>query len=175
MTTKIRIAVAGAGGRMGRRILALAQADPELHIVGALEHPNSEVLGSDAGSLFGGEALGVKVTGDAKEALASSQVLIDFTQPGAVDEHLKFALQAKVSMVIGTTGLSKKSLSAIQRASSRISILQSPNMSAGVNLLFSLVARAAETLSEQYDIEITETHHRMKRTHPAGRPSNSHV
>ena len=168
MTTKIRIAVAGAGGRMGRRILALAQADPELHIVGALEHPNSEVLGSDAGSLFGGEALGVKVTGDAKEALASSQVLIDFTQPGAVDEHLKFALQAKVSMVIGTTGLSKKSLSAIQRASSRISILQSPNMSAGVNLLFSLVARAAETLSEQYDIEITETHHRMKKDAPSG-------
>jgi len=165
---KIKIAVAGAAGKMGKRILTLAQTDPELQIAGGLEHPDSEALGQDLGSLIGGELLGIPLTSDGEEALRSAQVLIDFTHPGAVEEHLRFALQAKTAMVIGTTGLSKKTFASIKRASSRIPILQSPNMSAGVNLLFGLVTRAAEVLSDRYDIEISETHHRMKKDAPSG-------
>ena len=168
MTAKIRIAVAGAGGRMGKRILTLAQDDPEFQIVGALEHPSADTLGTDVGSLIGGEVLGVKVTSDWKEALGPSRVLIDFTHPGAVAEHLRCVLQLGIGMVIGTTGLSKKTLSSIRQASKRVPILQSPNMSVGVNLLFGLVTRAADILGGQYDIEITEAHHRMKKDAPSG-------
>lgn len=165
---KIKIAVAGAAGKMGKRILTLAQADPELEIVGALEHPGSPMLGTDVGSLIGEEVPGVKITADWTEALEPAQVLIDFTQPAAVDQHLHSALQRGIGMVIGTTGLSKKTLSSLRRISNRIPILQSPNMSAGVNLLFGLVTRAAEVLSDRYDIEISETHHRMKKDAPSG-------
>jgi len=166
--TKIPIAVAGAAGKMGRRILALASADSELQIVGALERPDSEALGTDVGTLIGQDLLGVKVTSQFEDALSSARVLIDFTHPSATGDHLKAALQYKISMVIGTTGLPEKILGRVRRASKRISILQSPNMSAGVNLLFALVTEAARVLSDQYDIEITEAHHRMKKDAPSG-------
>lgn len=165
---KVRIAVAGAGGRMGRRILSLAADDPELQVVGALEREEADVLGQDVGTLIGRNSLGVRVTGDPKEALEPAQVMIDFTHASAVDENLRAALKLGRGMVIGTTGLSEKTLQALRRASRRIPILQSPNMSAGVNLLFELVSRAAQVLKEDYDIEISEVHHRMKKDAPSG-------
>ena len=165
---KIRIAVAGANGRMGRRILSLASEDPELQIVGALERGDSEALGSDVGSLIGKDLFGVRVTSDLEKVLRPAQVLIDFTHPSATEEHLKGALRLKKGIVIGTTGLSEKTLKGIRRASSRIPILQSPNMSTGVNLLFELMSQAAKGLDEKYDIEITESHHRMKKDAPSG-------
>ena len=165
---KIRIAVAGAGGRMGKRILTLAQADPEFQIVGALEKEGADILGMDVGSLMGQDSSGVKVTADIEEALASAQLLIDFTHPSATARHLQAALKLGKNLVIGTTGLSEKSRSSLKRASHKIAILQSPNMSRGVNFLYELVSRAAQVLSEGYDIEITETHHRMKKDAPSG-------
>ena len=165
---KIKIAVAGAGGRMGRRILTLASSDPELQISGALEREDANVIGMDIGSLIGQDSLGIKVVSDLGKVLNSSQVLIDFTHPSATDEYVRAAAKAGVGMVIGTTGLSKESLNTLKTASERIPILQSPNMSAGVNLLFELVTRAAELLDEAYDIEISETHHRMKKDAPSG-------
>ena len=165
---KVKIAVAGAGGRMGKRILTLASSDSAFQISGALEREDAFVLGSDVGNLIGQDALGVKVTSDLEEALSSVQVLIDFTHPSATGDHLRAALRHHVGMVIGTTGLSEGTRRAIKGASRSIAILQSPNMSAGVNFLFELVTRAAEVLSEGYDIEITETHHRMKKDAPSG-------
>lgn len=165
---KIKIAVAGAGGRMGRRILSLAFADPELQIAGALERSDSDLLGSDVGSLLGQGPLGVSVTCECREAMSGAQVLVDFTHPTATEEHLRAALALGIGLVIGTTGLSAKILSSLKRASRRIPILQSPNMSAGVNLLFELVTRAAEILGSRSDIEIAETHHRMKKDAPSG-------
>lgn len=165
---KIKIAVAGAGGKMGRRILTLAQADPEFQIAGALEREGADLLGSDVGSLIGRDPLGVKVTPDLEEALRPSQVLIDFTHPSASERHLKAALKLGKNLVLGTTGLSEKIRSSLRQASRRIAILQSPNMSTGVNFLFELAARAAEVLGEAYDIEITEVHHRMKKDAPSG-------
>lgn len=165
---KIKIAVAGAGGKMGRRILSLASADPAFQITGALEHVDASVLGDDIGSLIHRKNLGIKITEKPREALASAQVLIDFSHPDAVKDHLKMALDQKVALVVGTTGLSEKTLSDLQKASEQIAILQSPNMSAGVNLLFELAVQAAKILDDHYDIEITETHHRMKKDAPSG-------
>ncbi len=157
---KIRIAVAGAGGKMGRRIIELAFQDPGIEVVGALEKKGSPDFGKNLG--------GVTITDNLKEALSSAQVLIDFTHPNAADEHLEAALRFKIGFVLGTTGLSEKTLAALKKASTQIPILQSPNMSTGVNILFELVSRAAEILDERYDIEVSETHHKMKKDAPSG-------
>ena len=165
---KIKIAVAGAGGRMGRRILALTSADPDLEIAGALERSDAELIGTDVGTLIGGASIGVKVSSDPAQALASAQVLVDFTHPSATESHLQAAVKRGAGLVIGTTGLPGKTLDVIKQASERIAILQSPNMSAGVNFLFELVSLAAKALGGNYDIEITEAHHRMKKDAPSG-------
>ena len=165
---KVCIAVAGAAGKMGRRILSLAYANHTFQITGAVERSDSTALGSDVGSLIGEDPVGVKVTSNLDAALTPSQVLIDFTHPTATDEHLQAALKLGRGLVIGTTGLSEKTKQALQQASRRIPILQSPNMSTGVNFLYELVSRAAQILGDAYDIEITETHHRMKKDAPSG-------
>jgi len=165
---KVKIAVAGASGRMGKRILSLGYADPDFQIAGAMERPDADLLGADVGPLIGQDATGVKVTSDPEEALASAQVLIDFTHPSATEDHVRAAVKNRVGLVIGTTGLTEKTRSAIQQASRRIAILQSPNMSAGANFLFELVSRAAAVLGGKFDIEITESHHRMKKDAPSG-------
>ena len=164
----VRIAVAGAGGKMGRRILALAAGDPEFQIAGALERPEAVGMGEDVGSLIGQGPLGIKVTSRPEEALRPADVLVDFTHAGAVEEHLCSALGLGKGMVIGTTGLSEETLQALRKASAQIPILQSPNMSPGVNLLFGLVARAAEVLKKDYHVEISEVHHKMKKDSPSG-------
>lgn len=165
---KVRIAVAGAGGRMGRRILALAQADATFEIQGALEKEGSDLLGMDVGSLIGQDPLGIRVTSNFGQACNSSQVLIDFTHASATESHIQNALKVGIGLVIGTTGLSDKTRNLIPKASRRIPILQSPNMSTGVNLLFELVERVTQVLKQGYDIQITETHHRMKKDAPSG-------
>ncbi len=166
--TAVRIAVAGAAGRMGRRILSLAAEDSELEIVGALERGDADVLGADIGSLIGQNTTGVKVTSDLEKALSPAQVLIDFSHPTATENHVEGALKLGKGLVIGTTALSEKTLEVIRRASEKIPILQAPNMSTGVNLLFELAARAAQVLKEGFDVGISETHHRMKKDKPSG-------
>ncbi len=165
---KVRIAVAGAGGKMGKRILTLAQSDSEFQVRGALEKEGSDVLGTDVGLLLGRDLLGIQVVSDFEEACGSSQVLIDFTHPGATEEHIQGALKVGIGLVIGTTGLSERTHALLKEASRKIPILQSPNMSTGVNLLFELVQRVSQALDEGYDIEITESHHRMKKDSPSG-------
>lgn len=166
--SRIRIAVAGAGGKMGRRILSLAARDPQWQIAGALEQKGADVLGMDVGPLVGRDPLGVRVTSEIEEALRPAQVLIDFSSPGAAGDHLRGALKLRKGLVLGTTGLSEKTKRALRQAARQIPILQSPNMSTGVNLLFELVTQAAEILKEDFDIEISEVHHRMKKDAPSG-------
>lgn len=165
---KVKIAVAGSGGRMGRRILSIAANHPEFQIVGAVEREDASVLATDVGALIGQDALGVKVTANVEEALKPAQVLIDFTHPTATEHHIKIAEELGKGLVIGTTGLPETVRAALKRASQHIPILQSPNMSAGVNFLFDLASRAAKVLSDAYDVEITEIHHRMKKDAPSG-------
>lgn len=162
---KIKIAVAGAGGRMGKRILSLAHDDPDFQIVGGFEPAQTEIIGVDIGTLIGRKPLGVKVTEDLDITIKNAQVLIDFTHP-VVTQHVVETVP--VNLVIGTTGLSQETQDAIKNASERIAIFQSPNMSAGANSLFELVSQAAKLLGSNYDIEITEAHHRMKIDAPSG-------
>ena len=164
----IRLVVAGAAGRMGKTILALAGRDPQFRIAGGLEHPESPALGSDIGVLTGSEPLGVSVGHDPCAVLKGADVLIDFTHPSAVPAHLQAVLKTKTAYVLGTTGLGEKTLAGLRAASKTIQIVQSPNMSVGVNLLFKLAELAGKVLDESYDIEIAETHHRMKKDAPSG-------
>ena len=164
----IRLAVAGAAGRMGRTILRLASDDPSFEIVGGLEHPENSCLGCDIGDLIGREPLAAKVSRDADAVLEKADVLIDFTHPQATPAHLKAVLKAKTAYVLGTTGLNATILQSLKNAAKKIPIVQSPNMSIGVNLLFKLAELTAQVLDESYDIEIAEIHHRMKKDAPSG-------
>lgn len=164
----IRLAVAGAAGKMGKTILSLAAKDSEFKIAAGFESPESSALGSDIGRLIGRDALGVKISHYPFEALQDCDALIDFTHPSTTDTYLRAALKFKVAYVLGTTGLDAKTMSLIKKVSHKIPVVQSPNMSIGVNLLFRLAEITAKALDESYDIEISETHHRMKKDSPSG-------
>ena len=164
----IRLAVAGAAGRMGKTILSLAAKDSEFKIAAGFETKDNPSLGVDIGQLIGQNSLGVPVTQDIAAGLKAVDVLIDFTHFSTTRTYLESALKNKTGYVIGTTALEAQTLEAIQKASKEIAIVQSPNMSIGVNLLFKLAEITAKALDESYDIEITETHHRMKKDAPSG-------
>ncbi|MFA7254571.1 MAG: 4-hydroxy-tetrahydrodipicolinate reductase [Candidatus Omnitrophota bacterium] len=164
----IRLVMAGASGRMGKTILQLASQDKAFKIVGGLEQRGHESLGQDLGPVIGGDLMGVKVTQDATAALKNADVLIDFSHFSALPENLKAAVKTHTAYVIGTTGIPAATLKQIQIASRKIPIVQSPNMSVGVNLLFRLAALAGKVLDESYDLEIMEVHHRMKKDAPSG-------
>jgi 4-hydroxy-tetrahydrodipicolinate reductase len=164
----IKLVIAGAAGRMGKILLQLASRDKAFKIVGGLEARGHVALGQDLGVLMGQKLMGVKVTQDATTALKSADVLIDFSHFSALPENLKAAVKTRTACVIGTTGIPSAMLKAIQAASQKIAIVQSPNMSVGVNLLFRLAALAGKVLDESYDLEIMEIHHRMKKDAPSG-------
>jgi 4-hydroxy-tetrahydrodipicolinate reductase len=164
--TTLNIAIAGSTGRMGRALLeALSQA-PDMRLHAALERAGSPGLGRDAGE-FGGAA-GVKVSGGAATALKGCAALIDFTRPEATLEHLKICRELGVNIVIGTTGFTPEQKQAIADAGKDIGVVFAPNMSVGVNLSLKLLDIAARVLSEGYDIEIVEAHHRHKVDAPSG-------
>lgn len=164
----IRLAMAGAAGRMGRTILELALQDKVFKIAGGLEQPKSPELGKDIGSLLAGKPLGVSISGDLKTVLKQTDVLIDFTHATAVNSTLETVVKNQVAYVLGTTNLDKKTLENLRQASKKIPIVQSPNMSVGVNLLFELTRMAAKVLGPRYDAEIAEIHHRHKKDAPSG-------
>ncbi len=164
---KIQIVIAGSGGRMGRALLEGTMAADDLDLHAALEHESSALLGKDAGELCG-MACGVKIGADVAEALKGADVLIDFTRPEGTLHHLDFCLKAGVNMVIGTTGFSAQQKAQLGAAAQHIGIVFAPNMSVGVNLTFKLLETAAKVLSQGYDIEIIEAHHRHKVDAPSG-------
>ena len=164
----IRLAVAGAAGKMGRTILSLAAQDSEFKIVAGFESSENPAVGMDLGQWLGRNAAGVKITHYPFAELKEADVLIDFTHPSSTEAYLRAVLHHKVGYVLGTTGLDRKTLEAIKRVSGKVPVVQSPNMSIGVNLLFKLSEITAKALDESYDIEITETHHRMKKDAPSG-------
>ncbi len=164
----IKIAMAGAAGRMGKIILQLASQDKAFKIVGALERSGHPASGQDIGALLGGKPFGVKVTNDPEAVLKQADVLIDFSHFSAVSDHLKAAVRNRTACVIGITGLPSAVLKEVCAASKKIPVIQSPNMSVGVNLLFKLADLAGRVLDESYDLEISEIHHRMKKDAPSG-------
>lgn len=153
---------------MGKTILSLALQDPQFQITGALEQAESPFLGHDIGLLVRNEPVGVKISSEADLVVCDADVLIDFTHPSATERILKAVTRYKAAYVLGTTGLTDAILRKLKAASRKIPIVQSPNMSVGVNLLFTLAEITAKTLDESYDIEINETHHRLKKDAPSG-------
>lgn len=165
---EIRVAVAGAGGRMGRTLISAAHATEGLRVTAATEQSESALVGVDAGELAGLGRIGAPIRPDLDEVLADFDVLIDFTTPRATMHHLALCRDARCRMVIGTTGLSPDQREAISEAAIDIALVQAPNMSVGVNLCFKLLDLAARVMGEDTDIEIIEAHHRHKVDAPSG-------
>lgn len=164
----IRLAVAGVAGKMGKTILSLAKKDAGFEIAGGIENADNPLLGTDIGFLIGSEPVGVLISPKASEVLEDADVLIDFSHASALPGNIKAAVQNKTGLVVGTTGLAPEHLRLLKTASRKIPVVQSPNMSIGVNLLFKLVDLTSRALGENYDIEIAEIHHRMKKDSPSG-------
>jgi len=164
----IRIAVAGAGGRMGRTLVQAVTEAEGLVLGAATERPGSSLIGADAGELAGVGRNGVAVSADLSAAMDSFDVLIDFTAPSATMEHLALCRQAGKRMVIGTTGLDEAQRAAVAVAGDSVGIVFAPNMSVGVNLCLKLIDIAARVLGDEVDIEIIEAHHRHKVDAPSG-------
>lgn len=159
------IAITGAAGRMGQRLLALAKQDGGFKILGAVERPDHPMQGRDAGEVAGAGAMGVPISFDLK---ATPQVLIDFTSPDSTRHWLKSCRDRGIAIVIGTTGLQDPDHAAIERAATDIPVLQASNMSLGVNVLFKVAGEVAKMLGDDYDKEIVEGHHRFKKDAPSG-------
>ncbi len=164
---KVRIAVAGVSGRMGRTLIeAIGQAE-DMTLAAALDQPGSAFLGRDAGELVG-TSRGVMVTDDVDAALSVADCLIDFTRPEGTLKHLDVCRRRGVHLVIGTTGFATEGKLSIQEAARDIPIVFAPNMAVGVNLVFRLIDVAARALASGYDVEIIEAHHRHKVDAPSG-------
>ena len=161
----IRIAIAGAAGRMGRRIIALAAADPVLEVVAALEHGESADLGKDAGELAGVGPMSVVV---ADHVGVPFDVLVEFSLPEGTMQGLELCRSRGCALVTGTTGHTEAQLRTIRQASESIPVLKAPNMSVGVNVMLRLAEMVGGLLDAAYDVEITEAHHRFKVDAPSG-------
>ena len=166
-SSPLRIAVAGATGRMGQMLIEAVRAAGDGVLAGALDRADSPALGQDAGA-FAGWASGVAVTAELDAGLRGAQVLIDFTRPEATMAHLAACRRLGVAMVIGTTGFSDAQKAEIADAARHIAIVMAPNMSVGVNVTLGLLEMAAKALATGYDIEVIEAHHRHKVDAPSG-------
>ena len=164
----MRLVIAGAGGRMGRTLIHAIAATKGVTLAGAIEAKGSAVIGRDAGELAGLGANGIKVVSAAAPLLKSADGLIEFTIPAATPALAEHSAAVGIVHVIGTTGHSAEEEAVIAKAASHSPIVKSGNMSLGVNLLAALVKRVAQTLGEEYDIEILEMHHNKKIDAPSG-------
>tara|TARA_B100000378_G_scaffold141632_2_gene114391 strand:- start:2637 stop:3473 length:837 start_codon:yes stop_codon:yes gene_type:complete len=162
------IVVTGASGRMGRMLIRLLLDSDQARLVGALERPGHDWIGRDIGEAMGGQPAGVMVSDDAVTVIARAQAVIDFTAPSATLGFAELAAQARAVHVIGTTGLEETDLAQIAAAARHAPIIRAGNMSLGLNLLVGLTRKVAAALGEDWDIEVVETHHRMKVDAPSG-------
>jgi 4-hydroxy-tetrahydrodipicolinate reductase len=162
------VVVAGAAGRMGSRIVACLGEAPDLRLAAALEAPGHPALGRDAGEAAGVGRLGVALGSDAAAVLTRDRILIEFSTPEASLAHLRTVAAAGARAVIGTTGFTQAQRQEMAALAARAAILVAPNMSVGVTLALRLLATMAQALGDDYDVEITEIHHRHKKDAPSG-------
>ena len=163
----MKIAIAGSSGRMGRMLIEAVLATDDLQLHGALDVAGSPALGQDAGA-FLGRTTGVIIRAELDGALSGADVLIDFTRPEGTLAHLTACARLGVNAVVGTTGLSDAQKAEIGVLAQSVAIVMAPNMSVGVNVVLRLLEVAARALSEGYDIEVIEAHHRHKVDAPSG-------
>jgi 4-hydroxy-tetrahydrodipicolinate reductase len=165
----IKVAIAGAAGRMGRELVeAITHSESDIAVSVATVRADDPALGVDVGLLAAGSALGVETVAELDSVLDNFDVLIDFTTPEATLQHLALCQQNRKAMVIGTTGFSELQHQRIANSGETIPIVFAPNMSIGVNLCFNLLEQAARVLGDDVDIEIIEAHHRHKKDAPSG-------
>jgi len=166
MPTPILLGIAGAAGRMGRRLIALAAEQPDVFALAtAIDAPNSPDLGKDAGTLAGIAPAGVAITAT---LAGNPAVMIDFSVPAASRALLRQCVERKIPLLLGTTGLTADDQTLVDQAAQSIPILQATNTSLGVNLLLGIAAQIARQLGPAYDIEIVEAHHNQKKDAPSG-------
>ena len=160
---QMKIAVAGADGRMGRMLVDALDAAPDAVLAGALGLAGSPAIGQRVG-----QAPGVTIEADLAAGLAGADYLIDFTRPEGTLKHLAYCAEHGIKLIIGTTGFDDAGKAAIAAAAEKTAIMFAPNMSVGVNVTLKLLELAAKSMSEGYDIEIIEAHHRHKVDAPSG-------
>ncbi|WFW29811.1 MAG: 4-hydroxy-tetrahydrodipicolinate reductase [Wolbachia endosymbiont of Menacanthus eurysternus] len=161
---KIKVGVIGCG-KMGKKVLNELVMNTKLNIVGAVASASNKYIGLDIGSIIGGSFVGVKVTSSIRDVFNLSDVVIDFTTKECMLDCLKMSVKFKTPLVSGTTGIEDVDL---KKYSAKVPILWSPNMSIGVNVLLKLVKKAASLLNKEYDAEIWEMHHNLKKDLPSG-------
>ncbi len=164
----ITVAILGAAGRMGQALVRSARGMEGVAVAAAVELPSHPAVGRDAGLTAGIGETGVAIGADARAAVAAADVAIDFTFHTEAPRNAALCAALGKDLVLGTTGLDAGEAAGIREAASRVPVVWAPNYSLGVNLLFSLVRQAARTLGLNYDIEIVETHHRLKKDAPSG-------
>jgi 4-hydroxy-tetrahydrodipicolinate reductase len=162
------VVVAGAAGRMGARIVACLGEARDFRLVAALEAPGHPALGRDAGEVAGVARTGVILTSDAAVALGRDRILVDFSIPEASLQHLRVAADAGARAVIGTTGFTGRQREEITALAKRTAVVLAPNFSVGVAVALKALALMARALGDEYDVEITEVHHRFKKDAPSG-------
>lgn len=162
------VAVLGCSGRMGRMLIRAVDENEGLRLAAVTERPGHEWEGRDLGEALGGAARGIIVQTDPLEVFGNVEAVIDFTSPAAVVAHAEIAAQARIAHIIGATGFTDEHLAAIAAAARHATIVRAGNMSLGVNLLTALTKKVAAALDADYDIEIVESHHRMKVDAPSG-------
>ena len=163
-----KIAVAGAAGRMGGRIIALSGEYEGIEIAGAFERAGHKDLGKDVGEIAGAGPLGVKLSEGVLSVIDAAELVIDFTAPEATIANMEEAAARGKAMVIGTTGIDKAGQEKIRSLSSKVPCVYAGNMSLGINLLMKIVGDIAGALGPDYDVEVIEAHHKMKKDAPSG-------
>jgi len=163
-----KVIIAGAAGRMGRRIGFMVNEHPDLQIAAGFERSDSPDLGKDMGALGGYGTTGILVADGLETVIDQGDVIIDFTFHAATMEIARKAAEKNRAMVIGTTGLTPENLQELGDLAKNFPCVQAPNMAVGVNVLFKLAAKVAAILGNDYDMEIVEAHHRMKKDAPSG-------
>ena len=164
----LNIAIAGAGGRMGRTLIEACKLTPGCRVNVALERLDSSLIGADAGELAGLGKINVQIVGDINSVKNDFDVLIDFTSVDSTLDHIDFCKKNNKKLVIGTTGFSAEQKQIIEKAATDIAIMFAPNMSVGVNLCLKLLQMAATVLADEFDVEVIEAHHRHKVDAPSG-------
>ncbi len=165
---KIRAIVVGAAGRMGLRLLAVLRENPQFLLAGAVERKDHPQMGQDIGEIAGLGKWQVFLSGSLAEVIGQGEVIIDFTNAEASLNNLKVAAAAAKAAVVGSTGFSSAQMEEVKKIGQQIPCVLSPNMSVGVNVMFRLLADLARVLGDDYDVEVIEAHHRLKKDAPSG-------
>ena len=164
----VKAIVTGAAGRMGGRIISLISATAGIELVGAVEQKGHPLIGTDPVESLGLGKTGVIIVDDLQQCISAGDVIIDFTHHDTTVGHLKIAAESGKSIVIGTTGLTAAEMEQVRELSAHTRCVLAPNMSVGVNVMLKVLESVATILGSDYDVEIVEAHHNLKKDAPSG-------